>query len=318
MSEKRTYIVAEDEASLRLDHFLTQKESLSRSFIQKLIKDGLTKVNGKLTKSGYRIKNSDKIEIVIPETEVHEPLPEQIPLDVIFEDDVLAVLNKPAGMVVHPAAGINSGTLVNALLARYPDLATVGDAQRPGIVHRLDKDTSGGLVIARTIPAHQNLSAQFKERLVKKEYLAVVCGLPVRDSGTIVAPIGRSSHDRKKMAVTGVSGRESISNFTVLERYDRFALLSVVPETGRTHQIRVHLAHIGYPVVGDETYGGGRKRAIKEARSPKLKSAVAKLNRHLLHAQTLGFYHPATEEFVEFSAPIPQDMQNILNVLKRE
>ncbi len=316
--EKRTYIVTEDESDLRLDRLLSLKESLSRSFIQKLIKDGLAKVNGKPGKCSYRVNENDEIEIVIPETETHEPLPEQIPLNVIYEDGVLVVLNKPAGIVVHPAAGINSGTLVNALLARYPDLATVGDVQRPGIVHRLDKDTSGVLVIAKTIQAHQNISAQFKEHLVKKEYLAVVCGVPAKDVGTIIAPIGRSSRNRKKMAVTGVSGREAITNFTVLERYDGFALLSVVPETGRTHQIRVHLTYIGHPVVGDKTYGGGRRRSIKEARSPELKSTVAKLNRHLLHAQTIRFYHPVTEEFVEFSAPIPLEIQNILKVLKRE
>jgi len=315
--ERHTYTVVGDESDLRLDQFLSLKESLSRSFIQKLIKDGLAKVNGKPGKRSYRIKENDEIEIVIPETETHEPLPEQIPLNVIYEDDALFVLNKPAGMVVHPAAGINSGTLVNALLARYPNLAPVGDVQRPGIVHRLDKDTSGVLVVAKTAQAHQNLSAQFKEHLVKKEYLAVVCGIPAKDVGNIIAPIGRSSRNRKKMAVTAVSGREAITNFTVSERYNGFALLSVFPETGRTHQIRVHLTYIGHPVVGDETYGGGRRRAIKEARSPKLKSAIAKLNRHLLHAQTLRFYHPVTEEFVEFAAPIPPEIQNILKVLKR-
>ena len=297
---------------------MTLKESLSRSFIQKLIKGGMVKINGKPSKSSYRIGGDDEIEIVIPEIETHEPLPEQILLDIVYEDDVLVVLNKPAGMVVHPAAGIDSGTLVNALLARYPDLVTVGDAQRPGIVHRLDKATSGLLVIAKTAQAHQHLSYQFKEHQVKKEYLALVCGIPAKDAGAIIAPIGRSSRDRKKMAVTSVRGREATTNFTVLEPYDGFALLSVVPETGRTHQIRVHLTYIGHPIVGDETYGGGRRRAIKEARLPELKSRVARLNRHLLHAKTLGFYHPATEEFVDFSAPIPQEFQNVLEVLERE
>jgi len=318
MNEQRTYTVIDDESDLRLDHFLTLKESLSRSFIQKLIKDRLVKVNGKPSKSSYHIKEGAEIEIVIPEVETHEPQPEEIPLDIVYEDNALAVLDKPAGMVVHPAAGIDSGTLVNALLARYPDLASVGDAQRPGIVHRLDKDTSGVLVVARTPQAHQHLSNQFKEQLVKKEYSALVCGIPDKDAGTIIAPIGRSSRDRKKMAVTPVRGKEATSNFTVLERYDGFALLSVVPETGRTHQIRVHLTHIGHPMVGDETYGRGRKRALKKARLPKLKSAVAKLSRHLLHAKTLRFYHPVTEEFTEYSTPISQDFQDVLEVLRNE
>lgn len=318
MNEKRTYIITEEESDLRLDHFLTLKESRSRSFIQNLIKDGLVKVNGKPSKSSYRIREADEIEMVIPEIETHEPRPEPIPLDIVHEDDVLVVLNKPAGMVVHPAAGIDSGTLVNALLARYPDLAPIGDAQRPGIVHRLDKDTSGLLVIAKTAQAHQHLSSQFKEHLVQKEYLAVVCGAPAKDAGTIIAPIGRSSRDRKKMAVTPVRGREATTSFTIVERYGGFALLSIVPETGRTHQIRVHLTHLGHPVVGDETYGGGRKRALKEARSSQLKSLIAKLNRHLLHAQKLGFYHPVTEEFAEYSTSISQDFQDVLEVLRRE
>jgi len=317
MNESRIYAVNADESGLRIDHFLALKEeTLSRSFIQKLIKGGFITVNGNPSKANYRIKDKDRIKVIVPEPEPSETQPENILLDVLYEDDALIVVNKPAGMIVHPAAGISSGTLVNALLAHCTHLAGIGGVQRPGIVHRLDKDTSGVLVVAKTDFAHQSLSVQFKEHKVQKIYLTLVCGVPAQDSGRINAPIGRSVRNRKKMAVTDIRSRDAITDFTVLQRYDGFALVQAIPKTGRTHQIRVHFAHIGHPIVGDQTYGGGHKRAVHEARDPKLKQAMAQLNRQALHAHVLGFLHPSTMEYVEFTAPIPKDIQMILNVLR--
>ncbi len=316
MSKHRAYTVDVDESGFRLDHFLAIKEEkLSRTFIQKLIKDKLVTVNGAPSKSSYATKDNDKIEFSIPEPRPYHAQPEEIPLDILYEDDAIIVLNKPAGMVVHPAMGTASGTLVNALLAHCSFLSGIGGVQRPGIVHRLDKGTSGVMVVAKTDLAHHNLAEQFMEHRVKKIYLALVCGVPKQDSGTIIAPIGRSTRDRKKMAVTNIRGREATTHFTILERYDRFAWVQITLETGRTHQIRVHLTHIGHPAVGDQTYGGGHKRAIREAPSPQLKHAFAQLTRQALHAHILGFLHPVTEEYIEFTAPIPADIQGILEVI---
>lgn len=316
MSKHRVHTVNVDESGFRLDHFLAIKEEkLSRTFIQKLIKDKSVTVNGEPSKSSYAIKDNDKIELSIPEPQPYHAQPEEIPLDILYEDDAIIVVNKPAGMVVHPAVGTASGTLVNALLAHCSFLSGIGGVQRPGIVHRLDKGTSGVMVVAKTDLAHHNLAMQFAEHRVKKIYLALVCGVPTQDSGTIIAPIGRSTRDRKKMAVTNIRSREATTHFTVLERYDRFAWVEITPETGRTHQIRVHLTHIGHPAVGDQTYGGGHKRAIREAQSPQLKHALAQLARQALHAHILGFLHPVTEEYVEFTAPIPADIQVVLEVI---
>jgi len=319
MNESRIYIVNEDESGLRLDHFLTMKEeALSRSFIQKLIKEKNITVNDKPSKPSYKLRDNDRIEVIVPEPEPSHAQPEEIPLNVLYEDDALIVINKPAGMVTHPAAGNYSGTLVNAILAHCTNLSGIGGVQRPGIVHRLDKDTSGVLVVAKTDFAHQSLAAQFKEHQVKKIYLALICGIPVQDDGTIIAPIGRSIRNRKKMAVTNIRSREATTHFKVIERYDGFSFVEVMPETGRTHQIRVHFAHIGHPMVGDQVYGGGRKRAINEAHFPKVKQMIAELNRQALHAHLLGFLHPSTKEYVEFTTPIPEDIQKILDVLRSE
>ena len=317
MNESRIHIVSEDESGLRLDHFLTIKEeTLSRSFIQKLIKEKNITVNGNPSKPSYRLRDNDRVDVIVPEPKPYHAQPEEIPLNVLYEDDALIVINKPAGMVTHCAVGHYSGTLVNAILAYCTDLSGIGGVQRPGIVHRLDKDTSGVLVVAKTDFAHQSLAVQFEEHQVKKIYLALICGIPAQDNGTIMAPIGRSTRNRKKMAVTNIRSREAITHFKVIERYDSFSFVEAMPETGRTHQIRVHFAHIGHPVVGDQVYGGGHKRATREANSPKLKQIIAGLNRQALHAHLLGFAHPSTEEYVEFIAPIPEDIQSILEVLK--
>jgi 23S rRNA pseudouridine1911/1915/1917 synthase len=318
MNKSRIHIVSGDESGLRLDHLLTIKEEeLSRSFIQKLIKEGFITINDKPSKPSYKIKDNDRIEVIVPEPKPYRVQPEEIPLEVLYEDDDLIVINKPAGMVTHPAAGNYSGTLVNAILAHCPDLSGIGGVKRPGIVHRLDKDTSGVLVVAKTDFAHQSLASQFKKHQVKKIYLALLCGIPSQDDETIIAPIGRSVRNRKKMAVTNIHSREAITHFKVIERYDGFSLVKVMPETGRTHQIRVHFTHIGHPIVGDQVYGGGRKRAINEATLPKLKQQIAELNRQALHAHLLGFLHPSTEEYVEFIAPIPEDIQAVLDVASR-
>lgn len=321
------HIVTDDEAGVRLDHFVADKEDeLSRSFAQKLISDGYITVNGLKTKSSRKVRAGNIVKIRMPESQRHIcPQAENIPLDIVFEDDEVIVVNKPAGMVVHPAAGVDSGTMVNALLAHFPpDMASQQEGkldifsispERPGIVHRIDKGTSGTIIVAKTARAYYSLVAQFKEHSIRRKYVALICGGPKQDSGIIVAPIGRSRRDRKKMAVTPINSKEATTNFSVTERYERFSLIELTLKTGRTHQIRVHLAHIGYPVVGDPTYGG-RNRAIKSAVSQDVRIALQKLSRQALHAQLLGFIHPGTDQYIEFSAPIHQDIQSVIDALR--
>jgi 23S rRNA pseudouridine1911/1915/1917 synthase len=309
------YIVDQEASGERLDKFLSEQEHVSRSFIQKLIESEDVKVNRVSSKASYKLRAGDIIELSFPKPQLLDVIPEEIPLDILYEDEHLIVINKPAGMTVHPAAGNWSGTLVNALLAHCPDLPGIGDVKRPGIVHRLDKDTSGVLVVAKSDKAHQGLSKQFKAHTVKREYMALVCGKIATDSGTITAPIGRSNKDRKKMAVTSIHSRAAITHFSVLKRYDRFTLLKVRPQTGRTHQIRVHMSFIGHPIVGDPAYGGA-KRAIEAADSGQLKEALSQLKRQALHAQTLGFVHPITEQYLQFSSPLPEDMRRVIETLE--
>lgn len=335
MEEHQDYIVTQDEAGVRLDRFLANKESeLSRSFIQKLISEGYITVGGLKTKSSYNVRANDMVRVRLSVLKPDDSLKaEEIPIDIVFEDDELIVVNKPAGMVVHPAAGISSGTLVNAVLthlstkdhdmksssdvsewANKLDLSSV-NPKRPGIVHRLDKGTSGLIVIAKTISAYYNLATQVKQRSVKRKYIALICGVPEKDVGTIIAPIGRSRRDRKKMAVTPISSRDAITHFSVMERYKGFSLVEVRLETGRTHQIRVHFAYIGHPVVGDPDYGG-QNRAFKSNASQVVLNAIRRLSRQALHAQMLEFVHPKTGEYMEFSAPIPEDIQNVIDALR--
>ena len=282
---------------------------LSRTYIQKLIREDAVAVNGKSSKPGYKLRTSDEVSLTLPDPRPLETIkPEPIPLDILHEDSALIILNKPAGMTVHPAGNAQSGTLVNALLNHCESLPGIGGVQRPGIVHRLDKDTSGAIVAAKTDRAHRHLSAQFEAHTTTRHYHAVVCGVPPDETGTINACIIRSPRDRRKMTVTGTGGRHAVTHYHILERYDRFSLLKLTLETGRIHQIRVHLSHIGHPVAGDHVYGGGYARAIHEAPTLAVKEALMALNRQALHAHTLGFVHPETEERLTFSAPIPEDM----------
>jgi len=299
--EKHKFLVVDKSA--RLDVFLSQQGlSLSRAAIQKLIKNKNVLVNGCPLKRSHLVKQGDEITIEIPE--VSSNMAENIPLDILYEDESILIINKPAGMVVHPAAGHHRGTLVNALLG-YTRRLSSQDCLRPGIVHRLDKDTSGVLLIARTDPAHLDLTRQMKERSIKKIYIALVHGKVEPEKGEITAPIGRHRRQQRKMAVRYAGGREAISYYQVLKRQETTTLLEVTPSTGRTHQIRVHLSYIGYPVVGDKIYGRGQKRS-KEL------SPIDSFPRQALHAYKLGFIHPARKEYVEFTAPLPEDMKMLL------
>lgn len=288
----------------RLDKVLaTRLGQFSRVQIQALIRDGQVTVGGRPAKSSYRVEEGDVIRVSVPEPEAESgPEPEAIPLDVLYENDDLAVIDKPAGMVVHPAYGHRSGTLVNAVLARWPSIAAWGEPERAGIVHRLDKETSGVIVVAKTPEVLEALRALFKERAVEKRYLALVEGAPDTPDGIIDAPIGRDPNQRKRMAVAR-DGREAVTEFHVIEQYDEFSLVEVFPKTGRTHQIRVHLAFIGHPVVGDTVYGRRRQRI--------------RMKRHFLHAAAISFPLPGSGEVVTVEAPLPVPLQDILNKLPR-
>lgn len=287
----------------RLDKLLAARlESLSRSQAQALIRDGQVLVNGRPVKASYRLEGGEAIAVSLPAQADEQPAAEVIPLDVLYEDEQVAVVNKPAGMVVHPAFGHTSGTLVNAVLARWPQIAGFSDPSRAGIVHRLDKDTSGVIVVAKTPEALDWLRVQFKQRLVRKRYLALVHGAPQTPEGVIDAPIGRDPAQRKQMAVRR-DGREALTEFRVLEHYADFSLLEVFPKTGRTHQIRVHLAFIGHPVVGDRVYGQ-RKQPIK-------------LKRHFLHAASITFAPAPGAPPITVEAPLPVGLANILEKLPR-
>ncbi len=289
----------------RLDVFLvTCLEELSRSRIQGLIKDGFIKVNEVIVKkTGRDLELGDKIEIRIPSPVPSGLVAEDIPLDIIFENQDLAVVNKPAGMVIHPSPGHNSGTLVNAALGYFSELAGIGGEERPGIVHRLDKDTSGLIVVAKNDRSHHWLQEQFKSRKVKKTYLALVDGKPPTPAGRVETPIGRNTTHRKLMAVVPLEkGREAVSEFRTLENFPTHTLLEIHPLTGRTHQIRVHLAFLGCPVTADRVYG-------------KRKSSV-ELGRHFLHAYQLQITLPDEEHARVFTAPLPQDLQQVLDDLR--
>jgi 23S rRNA pseudouridine1911/1915/1917 synthase len=291
------HVVANEAAGQRLDQFLRgELPEYSRAFLQKLIEQGHVAVNGGPAKASYKVRIGDRVRVEIPPPRPLATLPEEIALDVLFEDDDLIVVNKPAGLVVHPAAGNYEHTLVNALLHHCRGaLAGIGGVERPGIVHRLDKGTSGCIVVAKTDLAHKALVAQFKSREVKKTYRAVCWGKLARPSGRIETVIGRSERDRKKMSARTSRGRPAVTDYRVLKQFADFALVEVHIHTGRTHQIRVHMAHIGHPVVGDATYGRARSTNISVARP-------------LLHAYKLGFTHPRSQEVVEFTAPVPDDM----------
>jgi len=310
-----THIVTEKHVGKRLDIFIAHYEPhISRNRIQSMIKEGLALVNGKKEKPGYKAKLGEQITLDLPERKIREVLPEAIPLYVIYEDPHIVVVNKPAGLVVHPAPGNYTGTLVNALLYHYGSLPSSGanagvtERERAGIVHRLDKDTSGILVVARTPEALRSLSAQFKNRVVKKKYIALVAGVIKKGSGTIEVGIGRHVKERKKISVHTHSAREAVTSFVVKERLKNATLVEVEIKTGRTHQIRVHMAYIGHPVLGDRVYGGSKSAKIGNA----------EIGRQMLHAESLSLLHPETGHPMTFSAPPPEDMRQVMNLLIRE
>ncbi len=297
--DEREFSVTRSEAGQRLDVFLAAASGLSRARVQRLIEEGHVRADRRPQRCHHRVSAGERIHLEIPAAIALDLLPESIPLDILYEDDDLIVLNKPAGMVVHPGAGRRSGTLVHALLAHCATLPGIGGVERPGIVHRLDRETSGVLVVAKTESAHQSLSRQFKTRVIKKQYAAVVHGEVRQETGRIEAPIGRREHDRKRMGVRDRGGREARTGYQVLRRLPGMTVLTLDPETGRTHQIRVHLAHIGHPVIGDRVYGGRREQRRTAS------GEVAE--RHMLHARRLAFHHPTTGEWLEFEAPLPED-----------
>jgi 23S rRNA pseudouridine1911/1915/1917 synthase len=314
------------DAGKRLDSFLVAaltgvEPKLSRTRLKNLIAEGHVECDGRLLLEGSdRVKTGQKLRVLIPEAEAYAPQAETIPLDVVYEDDHLIVLDKPAGLVVHPGAGHQSGTLVNALIARCGDsLSGIGGVRRPGIVHRLDKDTSGLLVVAKNDRAHQGLSALFSDHgrsgSLQREYLAVVWGKPEPPEGLIAAPVGRHPHHRAKMAVVS-SGRTATTHWRRLENYSHHAsLIGCRLETGRTHQIRVHMAHIGHPLLGDSIYGGGFK--TKSARLQEAaRQQCQQLDRQALHAALLGFEHPVTGQRLRFESPLPPDLRGLVDALR--
>ncbi len=289
-----------EEAGTRLDKFVSEQTEgeITRSAAVKLIEDGNCTVNGKAVQKNYKLKAGDKIVVEIPEAVDVDILPENIPLDIVYEDNDLLVVNKPKGMVVHPAPGHYSGTLVNALMYHCKDsLSGINGEIRPGIVHRIDKDTSGLLIVAKNDTAHKGLAAQIKEHSFTREYEAVVSGA-VKEDGVVNAPIGRHKTDRKKMCVTTENSREAVTHYFVLERFTDSTHLRLRLETGRTHQIRVHMAYIGHSVAGDEVYGNGKPKSLMG---------------QCLHAKKIGFVHPVTGEYLEFDSELPEYFKKFLN-----
>jgi 23S rRNA pseudouridine1911/1915/1917 synthase len=309
--ESQLLTVRVEAAGLRLDSFLASHlKEISRTRVQHAIVDGDILVNERVAKPSYRLRDGDQIEIDLPEPPPVELIPEAIPLNIVYEDDDLIVVNKPAGMVVHPGAGIESGTLAHALVYHFNSLSGSAGRTRPGIVHRLDKDTSGLLVVAKNDVAHERLSDQFRDRQVFKRYIALVYGRVSKERGEIDARIGRSPHNRTRMSVLqGGAGRTAHTIFEVAKRYENFTLLNVQIKTGRTHQIRVHLSHIGHPVVGDAAYGGGRENSIRDVA---IKRAVQSLGRHFLHSAELAFNHPRSSERLQFHSQLPAEIVKFL------
>lgn len=291
----------ENDAGLRIDKYLSEQISdRSRSFISTLIKDGNVLVNDKVVSKSYVLKDNDIVKASVPEAVEYIAEAEDIPLDIVYEDSDLIVVNKPKGMVVHPAAGNYSGTLVNALMFHCKgQLSGINGVLRPGIVHRIDKNTSGLLVVAKNDVAHNSLAAQLKEHSVKREYRAIAYGRFKELEGRVDLPIGRDQNDRKKMTVTYKNSKNAVTNYKVLEELNGFSYISCVLETGRTHQIRVHMAHLGHPLAGDDVYGP--------------KKLITSLNGQCLHAKTLGFVHPVSGEYMEFDSELPQYFTDFLN-----
>ena len=305
--------VAPAEAGARLDQLLAKRLGFSRALLQKLLKSGLVAVNGKVLVASYRVKAGDAVTVTVPPPEPSELLPEPLPLNIVFEDRDLLVVNKPPGLVVHPGAGHRRGTLLNALLHHCPHLAEIGEVSRPGLVHRLDKDTSGLLVVAKTELAHQALVHQFQAREVTKRYLALVWGRLLALEGQIDREVGRHPTARRKMSAHPRRGKAALTLWRVLKEFaGPLTLVELTPQTGRTHQLRVHLAAEGHPVLGDAIYGGGVSRLKGHL---KLKGLAPLVRRQLLHAWQLGVTHPRTGEKMTWEAPLPEDFQAVLSNL---
>ncbi|MFC5703571.1 RluA family pseudouridine synthase [Cohnella faecalis] len=300
------WVVSAEEAGERLDKHVTERfedESVSRSQVQDWIRSGAVTVGGRTGKPNAKLQAGDAIVVNVPEPEPFEAMPENIPLDVVYEDGDVIVINKPRDFVVHPAAGHASGTVVNALLHHCKDLSGINGVMRPGIVHRIDKDTSGLLMAAKNDLAHASLAEQLKDHTVTRRYYGLVYGLIPHDKGTIDAPIGRDPDDRKLFTVTDKGAKRSVTHFNVLERLGDYTFVELKLETGRTHQIRVHMKYIGHSLVGDPVYGGRKGRTLG-------------MTGQALHAGVLGFTHPRTGEYLEFTAPLPEDMAHALDILR--
>ncbi|WP_058301806.1 RluA family pseudouridine synthase [Gorillibacterium timonense] len=299
LTETEEWQAEAEAAGERIDKHLVDalEADVSRSQVQQWMKDGLVRINGNVVKGSYKLAEGDRIEVTIPEPEELDVLPENIPLEIVYEDSDVVVINKPRGLVVHPAPGHASGTVVNALLYHCKDLSGINGVLRPGIVHRIDKDTSGLLMAAKNDLAHNSLAAQLKEHTVTRKYIAIVHGNIPHDQGTIDAPIGRDAGDRKLFTVTHKGSKHAVTHFAVMERLGNFSMLELKLETGRTHQIRVHMKYIGHPLVGDPSYGKPKDHEMRG---------------QALHAAVLGFVHPRTGEYLEFHSPLPEDMEQLL------
>lgn len=297
--------IAEDMEDERIDICVSMLiDSLSRSFIQKMIKEGRVYVNGAVVKSSFRVKAEDEVRFALPESVEPKIVAENIPLDILYEDLDVIVVNKPKGMVVHPAAGHYNGTLVNALMYHCgKELSGINGVMRPGIVHRIDRDTTGSIIICKNDKAHNEIAAQLKEHSINRRYEAICYGVIAEDEGVVDRPIGRHPTDRKKMAVNERNGKRAVTHYRVLRRFQKYTYVECVLETGRTHQIRVHMASIGHPILGDEVYAPGKKTPFK-------------LEGQTLHAKTLGFVHPVKKEYIEVEAPLPEYFEHLLSVLQ--
>ncbi|MBI5788123.1 MAG: RluA family pseudouridine synthase [Candidatus Schekmanbacteria bacterium] len=315
MPKNYHFIVSENNTHQRLDLYLSRQTdlNLSRSRIQELIKQDEVKVNRKTVKANYSVRIHDQVDLILPDPVPLTVQAEEIPLEIVFEDEHLLVLNKPPGLVVHPGAGNREHTLVNALLAHCRNLSGIGGVLRPGIVHRLDKDTSGLMIVAKNDDAHQELTRLLAARKICRQYLAIVAGNFTRSGGTIDIPIGRHVHQRQKMSTKTGHGKEAVTHYTVREQFRATSLLLVKLDTGRTHQIRVHLSHIGHPVLGDMAYGRWGKLSLYAEN--KTKHEIA-LTRQMLHAAKLDFLHPIDGRPLSFEAPLPEDMRQLLEALR--
>jgi len=315
-AEDFTFVVSNADAGIRLDTYLSQRVfELTRSQIKKLVQEGLILVNQFPSKPAAILRKGDLVNGSIPPPRRLDVIPQDIPLDILYEDSWIVVINKPAGMVVHPGAGIDSGTLVNALLFHCRDLSQINGVIRPGVVHRLDKNTSGVMVAAKNATAHHHLSAQFRTRQIEKRYVALVHGEIREWEGVIEAPLGRHPKERKRISIHTRKGRNAITQWRVIERFKGFTLLEVIPKTGRTHQIRAHLSSQGHPIVGDPEYRRGKW--VERIRDPETRDRIGALKRQALHSERLGFIHPRGGEFMEFNAPLPDDMAGIIQFLSQ-